>query len=54
MVIEDTENGIASAKNANMACIAIPNKFTKSHDYSKADIILNSIKELNEEIISGL
>lgn len=46
VVIEDSEIGVKAAKNANMYCVAIPNKHTKSQDFSLADKIISSIKDL--------
>ncbi|HOW60325.1 MAG TPA: HAD family phosphatase [Candidatus Moranbacteria bacterium] len=46
IAIEDSQTGIEAAKNAGLKCIAIPNEFTKNHDFSQADIILSSAKEL--------
>lgn len=44
--LEDTEVGIASAKAAGMRAIAIPNKYTYEQDFSKADLIVNSLKDI--------
>jgi len=49
IVVEDTLTGILSAKAAGMYCIAVPNEFTKYQDFSKADLVLNSLKEVNIE-----
>jgi len=46
VAIEDTENGIISAKAAGMYAIAVPNKWTKHQDFSKADKIVKSLSEL--------
>ena len=54
LVLDDAQSGVESAKNANMKVIAVPNKFTKEHDFSKADLILNSLEEVNWKIISSL
>jgi len=54
VAIEDSETGIAAAKDAGIKCIAIPNEFTKNQDVSRADMILSSIKEVDEKIINEL
>ena len=54
LVLEDATAGIASAKAAGCKCIAIINKFTLSQDLSQADLILNSLIELNLSIINSL
>jgi len=46
IAIEDSETGVAAAKNAGIKCFAIPNDFTKKQDFSRADVVLSSIKEL--------
>lgn len=48
-VIEDSETGVLSAKNAGMYCIAVPNEFTGHQDFSKADLVVNSLLEVNLE-----
>jgi len=47
IVLEDTGFGVDAAKAAGMYCIAIPNGFTLHHDFSKADMVLNSLLDLN-------
>jgi HAD superfamily hydrolase (TIGR01509 family) len=45
--IEDSHNGIRSAKAAGMACIAIPNaQFPPGDAVEEADLVLGSIEEL--------
>ena len=45
IAIEDTSLGIESAFQAGLKSVAIPNKFTMAHDFSNADLIINSFKE---------
>ncbi|MBU0591939.1 HAD family phosphatase [Candidatus Micrarchaeota archaeon] len=47
VVLEDAEKGIVAAKAAGMKAIAIPNRYTKNNDFSKADQVLSSLKEVN-------
>ena len=54
VAIEDTSVGIESAFQAGLKTVAIPNKFTMSHDFSKADLIVNSFKELSFEKLEDL
>jgi len=54
VVIEDTSIGVESAKSAGMKCIAIPNEYTKNHDFSRADKIINSRNEININIFEDL
>lgn len=46
VAIEDTALGVESAKKAGMMCIAIPNEFTEDQDFSEADAIVESAKEI--------
>jgi HAD superfamily hydrolase (TIGR01509 family) len=54
LVLEDAQSGVEAGKNAGMKVIVISNKFTKNHDLSKADLILNSLEEINMEVINSL
>jgi len=44
LAVEDTGVGVLSVKNAGLACAAIPNEYSKHHDFSGADYILSSLK----------
>lgn len=46
VVIEDTALGVESAKKAGMKCIAVPNEYTKNQDFSNADVVVQSAKEI--------
>jgi len=48
IVIEDSKNGIISAKNANMFCIGFRNKINENQDLSKADKIIYDLSEILE------
>ena len=39
IVLEDSGAGVIAAADAGMAAIAIPDKFTQNHDFSKAKAI---------------
>ncbi len=54
IAFEDSEHGLNSAKNAGMYGVAIPNKFTMNHNFSRADMILTSLTEMNDEKINTL
>ncbi len=54
LVLEDAKNGIESAKAAGCKCIAIISSHTPPQDYSKADLVLNSLNELSLGIINSL
>lgn len=46
LVIEDSVNGIKAAKAAGMANVAIPNRVTSCCDFSLADHLIGSAREL--------
>ncbi len=54
VAVEDTLLGVESAKNAGMRVIAVPGKFSKDVDFSKADLVVESLEELNAEKIISL
>lgn len=45
MVIEDAENGVISAKNAGMRCVAVPDPRWSFGDFSKADLVVKSLED---------
>ena len=48
IVVEDTEIGVRAAKSAGLPCVAVPNDYTKAHDFSGADYVIKSIGELTK------
>jgi HAD superfamily hydrolase (TIGR01509 family) len=54
IAFEDSEHGLNSAKNAGMYGVAIPNEFTLNHNFSRADLILTDLAQMDDEKISGL
>ena len=54
LVIEDAEKGILAADAAGMKSIAVPNMHTMSNDFSKADLVVNSLTEINCELIDQM
>jgi len=54
LVLEDSPNGIAAAKAAAMFCIAVPNRYLQNGDFSKADLQITSLENLNFDIFQGL
>lgn len=53
LVLEDTENGVNSAKNAGMWCIAVPNQYTKHGDFSRANLIMESLADVNHHLLES-
>lgn len=46
LVFEDTTAGVDAATAAGMMVIAVPNRFTQSHDFSKAAVVIDSLTQL--------
>jgi HAD superfamily hydrolase (TIGR01509 family) len=54
LAIEDSRNGVISAKEAGMKCIGLRNGFNEEQDLSRADLVIHNYKELTLEVINGL
>lgn len=54
VVIEDSKNGVIAAKRANMKCIGYDNHNSGMQDISKADLIINSIRDLSIASIDSI
>jgi HAD superfamily hydrolase (TIGR01509 family) len=46
LVLEDSRRGVQAAKAAGLTCFAIPDALTRSQDFSIADRVLESIREV--------
>lgn len=46
IALEDSPNGIQSAQQAGIFCVAVPNPLTKRLELSQADLVLDSLAEL--------
>ena len=54
VVIEDSINGVKSAKAAGMTCIAIPDRRLNREGFKAADLIGDSLDIINIELIKSL
>lgn len=54
VVIEDTYRGVTAAASAGIRCIAVPNEYTRQNDFSRAHLVLPSLKELTPEVVHSL
>ncbi len=54
IAIEDSKNGVLSAKNAGMFCIGFRNGFNEEQDLSKADMIIHGFAELHWQTLQQL
>jgi len=54
LVFEDAEKGVLAAHGAGMRCVAVPNDFTRHHDFSKATRVCASLHEVNLGLFAEL
>lgn len=54
VALEDSSHGVAAAKAAGMAAVAVPSILTASHDFSAADLVVASLADLTVEVLQGL
>ncbi len=54
VALEDAEAGVRAAKTAGLKCIAVPNRYTLRHDFSAADLVLESLEALTLPAILAL
>lgn len=54
LAFEDSSPGLNAAKNAGMKAIAVPNEFTREHDFSRADSVVTSFDAVNAALLQGL
>jgi HAD superfamily hydrolase (TIGR01509 family) len=53
VAFEDSPNGLAAAKAAGLFSIAVPNAMTKRMDFSSADLVLNTLAELDLKMLGS-
>lgn len=52
LVIEDTDVGVQAAKSAGMYCIAVPHEISAHQDFTKADLVVNSLEKIDRYLIN--
>ncbi len=52
VAIEDSINGVKSAKAAGMCCIAVPDKRLTQDEFQNADLIVSSLNRISPELIN--
>ena len=45
VAVEDSMHGVEAAKSAGLYCVAVPSELTAEHDFSRADLVLDSLSE---------
>ena len=53
VVLEDAQSGVEAGRAAGTKVIAVPNAFTASHDFSKADTVVHSLEEIDWRMLSS-
>ena len=54
VVLEDAEKGVLAAQAAGMPCVAVPNGYTRDHDFSQATQICASLNQVTVELLRNL
>jgi HAD superfamily hydrolase (TIGR01509 family) len=54
IAIEDSRNGVISARAAGLKCVGLKNGFNDDQDLSSSDIIVHDFYELSPDVIRGL
>lgn len=54
IAFEDSASGLIAAKNAGMYGVAIPNEFTRNHNFDRADHIIDTLAEVNDELLQQI
>ena len=54
VALEDSPHGVAAAKGAGLACVAIPNRITAGGDFSAADLVVDSAGTLTLDALRAL
>jgi HAD superfamily hydrolase (TIGR01509 family) len=54
VAFEDTSYGVTSAKSAGMKCVAVPHKYTVTHDFREADMVADSLQKLTVSLLQEL
>ena len=51
IAIEDSQNGVLSAKNAEMFCVGFRNGFNEEQDLSRADVVIWRFAEFDWQML---
>ena len=54
VAIEDTQHGVAAARAAGLACIAVPGEYSANQDFRGADRVFKSLKDVAACLLSEL
>ena len=51
VAFEDSQSGVAAAKGAGLVAVAVPHAMSADHDFSEADLTLNTLSEFDEDAL---
>jgi HAD superfamily hydrolase (TIGR01509 family) len=54
VALEDSAHGVASAKAAGMTAVAVPSRITRFNDFAAADLVVESVEDLNVTLLEEL
>ena len=54
IALEDSAHGVAAAKAAGMAAVAVPSRITRSNDFGQADLVVESVADLTVPLLEEL
>jgi putative hydrolase of the HAD superfamily len=54
VAIEDSANGVTAAKAAGMVAVAVPSQITRFNDFGHADLVVDSVADLDLDRLSFL
>lgn len=54
VAFEDAAKGVISAKDAGMKCVAVPNEWTEGGDFSRADLVVRSLRDVNLDMLHSI
>ncbi len=54
LVLEDSQNGLMAAKKAGMKVIVVPNQYNRGQEFPQADLVIESLAEVDPEVIEKL
>jgi beta-phosphoglucomutase-like phosphatase (HAD superfamily) len=54
IAFEDSQSGVSAAKSAGLTAVAVPHAMSADHDFSNADVVLDSLADFDEQLLQQL
>lgn len=54
VALEDAGPGVLAATTAGIRCVAVPNIYTKRHDFARAALVVESLETLTPQTLMAL